>query len=385
MADLASRTLSRVIEVRSVARPLVQLLLCGQSMGEPSRAEDDALVVSHTLDIAAIEAPIALCTATGTLIGATRPALQLLRRASHFDDVPACVPLDLWRLLERTATGEAVEWRGSVAPHQVLGCSRHAVAPGSYLLLMREVASKRLAQAELLQRQRQEATERLVASVARDIRGSVASVVYSADFLKVSGGNLSARVMAETVRDISKASANLQQALDALLDYAHLGPGMSVPVPLRDVLNRAVGSLRSHYRDGAHRVRMDVAPRAEWVRGNPLIVEQILVSLLLNSVEASAAPRCVIITAFPALRPLSPSAGGPLHVCIRVWDDGPGIAPAHRRFVFDPFFSTKQGSAGLGLSLARQAAERMDGSLELTDDDTGTCFSLYLPGGEEEP
>ena len=351
-------------------------------MGEPSRAEDDALGVPHALDIAAVEAPLALCTATGELLGATRPALLLLRRVSHLDDLPVSVPPELWRLLERTATGEAVEWRGSAAPHEVLGCSRYPVAPGSYLLLMREVASKRLAQAELLQKQQQEVTERLVSSITRDIRGSVASVVYSADFLKVSGGNLSERVLSETVRDISKASSNLQQTLDALLDYAHLGPSVSVPVSLRDVLNRALGSLRTHYRDGAHRVRMDVAPRAEWVRGNPLIIEQILVNLLLNSVEASAAPRCVIITAFPALRPFSVSASGPLHVCIRVWDDGPGIAPAHRRFVFDHFFSTKQGSAGLGLSLARQAAERMEGALELTDDDTGTCFSLYLPGGD---
>lgn len=156
-------------------------------------------------------------------------------------------------------------------------------------------------------------------------------------------------------------------------------------MPLRESLNRALGSLRMHYRDGQHRVRVDLAPRAEWVRGNPIVIEQIFVSLLLNAVEASAAPRCVIVTAFPALRPLSPSVDGPLHICVRVWDDGPGIPASHRSFVFEPFFSTKQGSPGLGLSLARQAAESMEGSLELTDDDAGTCFSLYLPGCESEP
>jgi signal transduction histidine kinase len=354
-------------------------------MGEPSRADTDALVASHSLDIEAVEAPIALCTATGELKGATRSALQLLRRASQLDEVPACVPLELWRLLERTATGEAVEWRGSAAPHELLGCTRYTAAPGSYLLLMREVASKRLALAELLHRQRQDLTERLIAGIARDIRGAVASVVYSADFLNVSGGSIAPRVLTETVRDISKASSSLQHTLDSLLDYAHLGPSVAVPVSLREVLNRALGSLRAHYRDGAHRVRMDLAPRAEWVRGNPIVIEEIFVSLLLNSAEASAAPRCVIVTAFPALRPLRPSAGGRLHICVRVWDDGPGIPGAHRPFVFEPFFSTKQGNPGLGLATARRAAESMDGSLELTEDDTGTCFSVYLPGVEEEP
>lgn len=351
-------------------------------MGEPSRADGDATVAS--LDIAAVEAPIAVCTATGVLKAATAPALALLRRVSVLEQLPVAIPGELWRILERTASGEAVEWRPPGLSNEVLGCTRYPAAPGSYVVLMREVSSKRLALSERLNRQQKDFTERLIASIARDLRSSVASVVYSADFLNVSGPGIASGLLQEAVRDISKASANLQQTLDALLDYAHLGPTVSVAVPLRDVLNRAVGSLRAHYREGAHRLRMDVAPRAELVRGNPLVIEQIFVNLLLNAVEASSAPRCVIVTAFPALRPLDRSFDTPFYICIRVWDDGPGIPPDHRRFVFDPFFTTKQGSPGLGLAIARQAAESLDGMLELTDDETGTCFSLYLPGWEQD-
>lgn len=168
-------------------------LAMSSAMGEPSRADGDASRASQSLDIAVVEAPIALCTATGELRGATRPALALLRRASALEEMPGSVPPELWRLLERTATGEAVEWRGAGAPNEVLGCTRYAAAPGCYLLLMREVSSKRLALAELLQRQQKELTERLIAGIARDIRGSVASIVYSADFLNVSGGGLRLR------------------------------------------------------------------------------------------------------------------------------------------------------------------------------------------------
>lgn len=354
-------------------------------MGEPSRAEGDASVASRSLDIATVEAPIALCSATGVLQVATAPALALLRRIAVVGPLPSAVPADLWRLLERTETGEAVEWRPLGLAREVLGCTRYPAASGRYVLLMREVSSKRLALSERLHRQRLDLTERLVTSIARDFRSSVASVVYSADFLNGRGEDIEPAVLAETVRDISKASASLQQTLDALLDYAHLGPSVSGPVPLREVLNRALGSLRNYYREGAHRLRVDVAPRAEVVRGNPLVIEQIFVNLLLNAVEASAAPRCVIVTAFPALSPSDQPSGLPFSVCIRVWDDGPGILPDHRPFIFDPFFTTKQGSPGLGLVLARQAAESLDGCLELTEDETGTCFSLYLPGYEGEP
>lgn len=355
-------------------------------MGEASRLSGDAVLASQSLDIAVLEAPIALCTARGVLHAATPPALSLLRRASSLDQVPDCVPLELWRLLERTATGEAVEWRCPAAPNEVLGCTRYSGAPGTYVLLMREVSSKRLALSEQLQRQRVQATERLVASIVRDIRSSVASVVYGVDFLNNSEHGVSPGALSDAIRDIAKASASLQHTLDALLDYGHLGPSVSVPVSLRDVLNRALSTLRPHYHEGAHRLRVDLAPRAEWVRGNPLVIEQIFTSLLLNCVEASSAPRCVIVTAFPALRPVHEGLAAPAPcVCIRVWDDGPGIPSELRRFVFEPFFTTKQGSPGLGLSLARQAAESLDGVLELTDDDSGTCFSIYLPGHEGVP
>jgi signal transduction histidine kinase len=351
-------------------------------MGELSRAQGDASVASRSLDIATVEAPLALCSATGVVQAATAPALALLRRVAAVSSLPSPVPPELWRLLERTVTGEAVEWRPLGMAHEVLGCTRYPAASGGYLLLMREVSSKRLALSERLHRQRLDQTERLVASVARELRSSVASVVYSADFLNGRGEGIEPEVLAETVRDISKASASLQQTLDALLDYAHLGPSVSMRVPLREVLNRALGLLRKHYREGAHRLRVDVAPGAENVRGNPLVIEQIFVNLLLNAVEASAAPRCVIVTAFPGPRGPDEGSAAPPPICIRVWDDGPGILPDHRPFVFDPFFTTKQGSPGLGLMIARQAAESLAGRLELTDDESGTCFSLYLPGVE---
>ncbi len=353
-------------------------------MGQPSRAETDACVASFYLDIATVEAPIACCTESGLLQAATSSARALLRRVSQLEELPAQLPPELWGLLERTVPGDAVEWRSPSAPREVLGCTRYTGAPGSYVLLMRDVSSKRLALSELIHRQRVDMTEHLVAGIARDIRGSVASMVYSAEFLNASANVAAPKEISETVHDISRASASLQRTLDSLLDYACIGPSVCVPVQLRDVLNRAVASVRGQYGDRSHRVRIDVAPRAESVRGNPLVVEQIFVNLLRNAVEACAAPCCVIVTAFLAPPPHGALRGAPC-VSIRVWDDGPGIPTDHRRFVFDPFFTTKQGSLGLGLAMARKAAESLEGHLELTDDDTGTCFSLYLPRAEEVP
>ena len=350
-------------------------------MGEADlieRSADD----SSAIDLRTVEAPLLLCTSDGTLLSATPSAAALLELGVKGEPIRA-LPPDLWRLLERVPIGDSVEWRPPATPYIVLGCTRYPTGQGSYLMLVREVSAGHVALSERLHRQGVDSTERLVASIAHDIRSSVASVMYSAGFLEVSGAGIEPMALSETVKDISKASATLQFTVDALLDYAHLGPNVSVPVPLREVFNRALSSLRFPYHDNGHRLRMDVAPRAQWVRGNPLVVEQIFVNLFLNAVEASTTPRCVIVTAFPVLPPRRPRTDSSFYVCARVWDDGPGIPEDLRRYVFDPFFSTKFGGIGLGLAIAKQAAESLHGSLELTDEDTGTCFSVLLPSCEK--
>jgi two-component system C4-dicarboxylate transport sensor histidine kinase DctB len=278
--------------------------------------------------------------------------------------------------------GEAVEWRPPSAQRNVLGCTRYDVSRRGCLLLMREVSEKHLALSERLHRQRLEATGRLVASIAHDIRSSVASIVYSADFLSVSGAALTRDVLGETVHEISEASRRLQLTVDGLLDYARLGPSISVPVSLRETFNRSQGLLRSLYREGAHRLRVDLAPDAEWVRGNPITIEQIFVNLLLNAAESSSEPRLVLVSSRAAALPDAPNPCELSHVCIRVHDDGPGIPDAIRESVFDPFFTTKREGTGLGLTSAREAAESFDGRLVLEPAEQGACFAVFLRRSE---
>jgi CheY-like chemotaxis protein len=62
-------------------------------------------------------------------------------------------------------------------------------------------------------------------------------------------------------------------------------------------------------------------------------------------------------------------------------DTGPGVAPALRGRIFEPFFSTKSGSVGtgMGLSFSQGIVEAHGGSLELTASPVGACFRITLP------
>ncbi|HWA77286.1 MAG TPA: ATP-binding protein [Polyangiaceae bacterium] len=338
---------------------------------------------SEVLALNAIEAPIALCSKSGQLEAATPVALDLLRRLGVVDSAKATLPSDLWHLLEHAEAGEAVEWRPPNAQRNLLGCTRYDVSQTGSLLLMREVSVKHLAFSRRLHRQRLESTGRLVASIAHDIRSAVASIVYSADFLSVSGDSLTPDGLRETVHEISEASRRLRLTVDGLLDYARLGPSIAVPVSLREVLNRAQGLLRSLYREGAHRMRVELESDAEWALGNPISIEQIFVNLLLNAAECSPTPRTVAVTSVASPAPDAPDSTELSHVCVRVWDDGPGIPEAERDSVFDPFFTTKQNGTGIGLTSAREAAESFDGRLLLEPVSRGACFALYLRRSEK--
>ena len=263
-----------------------------------------------------VEAPMILCSETRELLATTRQAKSILTQAMGV--VPTHVPSTLWAALEQQALGKAVEWRPLTAVGVVIGCTRYR-APEGYLLLMKEVTAQRAASSESLHAQRLEAMGRLVASIAHEIRNSVAAIVYSADLLRIEDVTEAER--SEIAEEILGASRQLQEIVDGLLDYARLGPTLSVPVSIRDVLTRAQGFLRAFYRDGAHTLIVNVSPTACWAQGNSIVVEQVFVNLLLNAAEAAGGSSVTVIVE-ATLAPLPGGAPDDPFVRVRVVDDG---------------------------------------------------------------
>ena len=326
-----------------------------------------------------VEAPLALCSSSGEVRAITDVGLALLRRLGVIDSVPSPLPDELWEALEETPLGEAVEWRPPTDDASVLGCTRHRRRDG-FLLLMKEVSGIHVELSRRLHRQRLESTGRLVASIAHELRNAVSSIVYSADFLTHAGSDLTPESQGEAIEEIVVASTRLRETVDGLLDYARLGPGVSVPVSLGGVLNRAQGFLRGRLRKGPHVLQIEVAADADCVQGNSISIEQIFVNLLLNSTQAATGPMTVRIESSRAPWP-DGRPGEAARVCVR--DDGPGIPERIRRTVFQPFFTTRPEGTGLGLTTARDAAESLGGLLDLEPSTDGACFVVYLPLGSE--
>jgi len=106
-----------------------------------------------------------------------------------------------------------------------------------------------------------------------------------------------------------------------------------------------------------------------------------LLNLVLNAIEACG-PGGTVEIAFAEREKKGPGegrGGAAGEIDIRVIDSGPGLAPGVADSLFDPFVTTKPEGVGLGLALARQAAEIHGGVVSAARTDNRTVFTLRLP------
>jgi signal transduction histidine kinase len=121
----------------------------------------------------------------------------------------------------------------------------------------------------------------------------------------------------------------------------------------------------------AHSVQIDVRPliNSLHVRAGDAELQNILINLLLNAIQASKPGSKVVV---------SVQGGDPVH--IRVTDEGCGIAPECRQKVFEPFFSLREGGTGLGLFLSLNAVRNWGGDILVeSTPGKGSMFEVVLP------
>jgi len=125
------------------------------------------------------------------------------------------------------------------------------------------------------------------------------------------------------------------------------------------------GPRREKYRFRIEKGRL--AP----VRGIPWKVEEVLLNLMDNAMDASPDDGLIVIS--------SRMEGN--EVVIEMVDEGSGIAPEHLRRVAEPFFTTKEvgKGTGLGLSICYSIMELHGGRMELANTGVGTRATLYFP------
>ena len=121
--------------------------------------------------------------------------------------------------------------------------------------------------------------------------------------------------------------------------------------------------------------RADLAPDLPRVMGHKGQLQEVLVNLVQNAIEAMGAIRAGRRRLW-----LKTDRHGDDAIVVEVKDSGPGIDPANLNGIFDAFFTTKSQGTGLGLAICRMIIERHGGQLSASSDGThGALFLFVLP------
>ncbi|UST89123.1 ATP-binding protein [Pseudomonas siliginis] len=307
----------------------------------------------------------------------------------------------LWESLPLTTEGWTLHLlrRPQVAFEDLRNAALAAAGVWLALVFLLLFLNQRWRLAKVRQRNREE-LERLVEERTRDLRTAQEGLVQSAKLAAL--GQMSAALAHEINQPLTAQRMQLA-TLRLLLEHGRVDDAYKALKPVDDMLTR-MAALTGHLKTFARkspsglRERLDLATvvdqslqlldarlrdeqvslvlhltRPAWVRGDAIRLEQVLINLLRNALDAMQGKACkrleIRLEADEQLWRLSVS------------DNGGGIAEEHLGQVFDPFFTTKPVGDGLGLGLAVSFAivHESGGRLSAENGDTGAVFSLTLP------
>jgi len=238
-------------------------------------------------------------------------------------------------------------------------------------------------QSELVHMSRLTAMGEMASALAHELNQPLSAI---ANYMKGSRRLLATR-SDETTGLVSDAlDKAADQALRAgeiirrLRDFVARGESERRVEDVKKLVEEASALALVGAKDKGVRVRFNIAPGLDFVLADKVQIQQVLLNLMRNAIEAmedSATRELVIATA------LAP--GGLIEISVA--DTGAGIAPEISAQLFQPFITTKRQGMGVGLSISRTIIEAHGGSIAARpNSDGGTVFSFTLPAvTKEEP
>jgi hypothetical protein len=257
------------------------------------------------------------------------------------------------------------------------------------------------AQSQLVRSEKLASIGRLAAGIAHEVGNPLGAIGTYVEVLRRRGTD------PEIVAGMTRELERMDRIVRGLLDYARPQEEPLAPLDPGAVLRGAFGLLEAQGALKPVRASLDVAGELPPIRGRAHLLEQALVNLVLNAVDA--APGGVVVLgarpwayepdraapkraadpprlAYPRGRERRPVrvefAPGQPGALLFVADSGPGVAPEDREAIFEPFYTTKAPGrgTGLGLAIVARAVHDMGGVVWVdTAREGGAAFKMFFP------
>jgi len=236
------------------------------------------------------------------------------------------------------------------------------------VILRRDITQRTYMERRLQQSEKLAAVGELSTFVAHEIRNPLFAIAGFANAL-LRAGSLDEKSRAK-VSIILEESNRLDKILKSLLNFARPTQGKAGSMDLGETARQTMELMGLGCQKQGIAVAVEVEPAMPLAKGDPELIKQCVINMVKNSMEAMPEGGRLTLRCYPR---------GEFAV-IEVEDTGAGIPPENLDHVFNPFFSTKDKGAGLGLAMTKKILDEAGGSVELeSEQGKGATVRLVLP------
>jgi signal transduction histidine kinase len=243
--------------------------------------------------------------------------------------------------------------------------------------LKAKIAQLERTQAQLLQSEKLASIGEMSAAVAHGLRNPLASLRAAAQLVRRHPESPSAR---EHLDAIVGEVDRLDRRISHLLSFSRPAPFHPMPESVGHLIDEMLPAFSAPLREHGVELQVNVPADLPSVRVDPMQMEQALMEVVSNAIDAMAAGGRLLIEAHA-----ENGASGPGEVTVAVKDTGVGIPPQVISSVCEPFFTTRAEGTGLGLAIAKRYIEQNGGRLEIESRvSEGTTVRVRLPAAGAE-
>jgi C4-dicarboxylate-specific signal transduction histidine kinase len=236
-------------------------------------------------------------------------------------------------------------------------------------------------QAELARVSRVATVGALTSSIAHEINQPLAAIVNEAyacvRWLEREVPNLDeAR---ESLAHIIESGHRAGEVIKGIRSLVTKTPGKKERLNINEIIREIIPLAASELTQNRVMLRTELQPDISSIAGERIQLQQVLLNLILNSIEAMSAvdwPMRELV--------IRSQESKPGEVMVTVRDSGASLSPDDVERIFDSFFSTKSGNLGIGLSISRTIVEAHGGRIwALQNEDKGATLQFILAAIEE--
>lgn len=218
----------------------------------------------------------------------------------------------------------------------------------------------------------------LAASIAHEIRQPLTAIRLEAGAIQrwINRNESNVAEISEGLCRIKDQSERAEQVVRSLWSLMRPAPTARQRFQLSKAIEELLPLVEADIKQAEAVLRLDLDSALPDLHGDCVQIQQLVLNLLLNAVDALKRRRCESPTILVRTRNRGDST-----ITLEVEDNGAGIPPEQLSRIFEPFFSTKSDGMGLGLAICRSIVASHNGTIQAKSDDGLTSMAVCLPLG----